>query len=142
MQLKQAQTWDQIQTVRELFHEYSEWLELDLCFQNFERELTELPGAYAPPLGRLYLAYEDEGIAGCIALRPLDEKICEMKRLYIRPEFRNRGLGRVLVERLIKDAKEIGYERMRLDTMPGKMDRAIGMYRRFGFQEIPRYYDN
>jgi ribosomal protein S18 acetylase RimI-like enzyme len=104
--------------------------------------VAELPGEYVPPSGRLYLAIEDDQTAGCIALRKLADGICEMKRLYLRPQFRGRRLGRTLVDKVIEDARQIGYSRMRLDTLPGKMNTAIAMYRSLGFKDIERYYDN
>jgi len=143
MRLLQATTPDEIDLARELFLEYGTWLEFDLCFQNFEQELAELPGKYEPPSGRLFLAYAgDDQLAGCIALRKLDTDCGEMKRLFIRPAFRQQGLGRVLIERLIDEAKRIGYKRMRLDTLPGKMDSAIRLYERFGFRDVAPYYDS
>lgn len=142
MRLIQASATNEIEAARELFREYSTWLQVDLCFQNFERELAELPGDYSPPSGRLWLSYEDERLAGCIAMRSLGEGISEMKRLYVRPEFRGRGFGRAMAERLIEEARGLGYTKMRLDTLPGRMDQAIAMYRSLGFQEIDRYYDN
>lgn len=140
--LVQVQTPEDLESARELFKEYSAWLGINLCFQNFEKELAELPGDYVPPAGRLFLAVEEGRIAGCVALRRLGDGVCEMKRLYVRPEFRGRGLGRELTRAVINAANEVGYDRMRLDTLPGKMDRAIAMYRSLGFQEIDAYYDN
>ncbi len=137
-----AQSIGDIEQARELFKEYAAWLEIDLCFQNFDKELAELPGDYAPPDGRLLLAAENGQIAGSIALRKIGEGICEMKRLFVRREFRGRGLGRQLVDAIMREAKEIGYERMRLDTLPPKMNDAIGLYRSLGFKEIESYYDN
>ena len=131
-----------IQHARELFEEYAAWLGLNLCFQNFDKELAELPGEYVPPAGRLLLAVEDNQIAGCVALRGIGEGSCEMKRLYVRPNFRGRGLGRDLAESVLNAAREIGYERMRLDTLPGKMNLALAMYRSLGFREIDPYYPN
>jgi carbonic anhydrase len=147
MKLIQVQSAAEVSRARELFEEYAAWLGLNLCFQNFDKELAELPGAYVPPSGRLFLAIEDDQIAGCVALRKIDageisEAVCEMKRLYVRPAFRGTGLGRMLTETVIENAREIGYARMRLDTLPGKMDRAIAMYRSLGFEDIERYYNN
>lgn len=131
-----------IQQARTLFKEYEAWLEVDLCFQNFEKELAQLPGAYAPPDGRLLLAYVDGKVAGCIALRKIGQGTCEIKRLYLRQAFRGRGLGRKLAETIISEAKKIGYERMRLDTLPRQMGDAIKLYRSLGFKEIEPYYNN
>lgn len=142
MNLIQAQTPEDIDQARQLFREYSAWLEIDLCFQNFEKELAGLPGEYAAPAGRLLLAYNDTQLVGCVALRSIDEGVCEMKRLFLREEFRGRGLGRQLIEAIIREAKQIGYQRMRLDTLPPKMNDAIGLYRSYGFKEIAPYYDN
>jgi putative acetyltransferase len=142
MRLIQAQSPEEIESARKLFAEYASWVEISLCFQNFDKEVAELPGAYAPPSGRLFLAVAAQQVMGCVALRKIDDGVGEMKRLYVRPEFRGRGLGRTLTEKLIAEAKHIGYERLRLDTLPGKMDQAIAMYRSFGFQEISPYYKN
>ena len=142
MRIIQAETSADLQHVRELFAEYVEWLEINLCFQNYEKELAELPGDYAPPTGRLLIAYEDKEVAGCIALRNLGDGVCEMKRLYVRPAFRGERLGWKLVELVLEEARTIGYERIRLDTLPGKMDRAIAMYRTLGFKDIDPYYHN
>src|SRR6185436_12068065 len=142
MRLVQAQTADDIDNARQLFSEYSDWLQIDLCFQNFEKELANLPGEYAAPAGRLLLAYQDSELVGCVALRRIDEGVCEMKRLFLREKFRGRGLGRRLLEAIIREAKQIGYERMRLDTLPPKMNDAIALYRSYGFKDIAPYYDN
>lgn len=142
VELRQVESESEIASTRELFREYEKWLGLDLCFQGFEDELKNLPGKYATPAGRLYLAYADGDLAGCIALRSLGENICEMKRLFVRDEFRGRHIGQSLIERLIADAKKIGYGRMRLDTFPPKMGKAVQLYEAYGFREIDRYYDN
>jgi len=142
MKLIQAQTSDQIGQARQLFKDYAAWLAIDLCFQNFESELTELPGAYAPPEGRLLLAYDNGELAGCVALRKIDKGNCEMKRLFVRDKFRGQGLGRALLEAIISAARQIGYERMRLDTLPPKMNDAIALYRSYRFKEIDPYYNN
>ena len=141
LRIELATTPDQIEQVRGLFRDYEAWLGYDLCFQGFEQELAGLPGRYASPEGRLFLATEAGRAVGCIALRSLGEGTCEMKRLYVRPSHRTRGLGRALAERLIREAAEIGYERMRLDTLP-VMGTARNLYVALGFREIPPYYSN
>jgi len=130
-----------VEQARLLFKEYEASLGVSLCFQGFEEELAGLPGAYAPPRGRLLLAWEGETLAGCGALRPLGQDVCEMKRLYLRPSFRGRGAGRLLAESLIKEARSIGYARMRLDTLTS-MTSAIPLYRSLGFREIAPYTAN
>ncbi len=117
-------------------------LGFSLCFQNFDKELADLPGDYAPPKGRLILAEYEGQLAGCVALHKLDEDICEMKRLYLRPQFRGKGLGRALADRIIADARQIGYRRMRLDTVEPVMPDAVAMYRKIGFREIAPYCAN
>src|SRR6266446_1429552 len=117
MKLIQANTPQEIKIARELFEEYAAWLEISLCFQNFDQELAGLPGDYEPPDGRLLLALYEGELAGCVALHKLETEICEMKRLYLRPKFRGKGLGRVLAENIISEARRIGYKRMRLDTV-------------------------
>ena len=142
MNFVQASSPEEVECARELFEEYAAWLQIDLCFQNFDKELASLPGQYAPPDGRLLLAIEDEQVAGCVALRKIGENTCEMKRLFVRSQFRGKGLGRKLAETIIAEARQIGYERMRLDTLPGRMDQAIKLYRSLSFSEIPAYYHN
>ena len=142
MKFVQASSPEEIKHARALFEEYAAWLRIDLCFQNFDKELEGLPGHYAMPSGRLLLAIQEEQLAGCVALRKIDESTCEMKRLFLRPQFRGKGLGRKLAEAIIAAAREIGYKRMRLDTLPGKMDQAIELYRSLGFKEIAAYYHN
>jgi ribosomal protein S18 acetylase RimI-like enzyme len=128
--------------IRALFIEYGTSLNFDLCFQSFDDELRDLPGAYALPLGRLVLAEIDGQSAGCVARKPLAARVCEMKRLYVRPQYRGLGLGTALARHIIGDAKAAGYESMRLDTIAGVMDPAIALYRSLGFREIPPYYAN
>ena len=142
MKLIQAESPGDIDRARELFKEYAAGLGISLCFQNFDQELALLPGDYVPPTGRLLLTMENDAAVACVALRKIADGICEMKRLYVRPDFRGTGLGRTLAETLIQTARDLHYDRMRLDTLPGKMDRAIAMYRSLGFKEIEPYYDN
>ena len=140
LRITQATTHTDIDQARELFKEYEASLGISLCFQNFEQELANLPGEYAPPGGRLLLAREYDQLLGCIALRPVGPTVCEMKRLFVRPEYRNRRLGRVLVEAIIEEARNIGYTHLRLDTISDRMERAVALYRSIGFVEIPPYY--
>ena len=148
----QAESPAQIAQARELFLEYAQSLGFSLCFQNFDKELAELPGKYAPPEGRLLLAEYEDQIAGCVALRKIEPSkieaskieptVCEMKRLYLRPQFRAKGLGRALTDRIIAEARQIGYRSMRLDTVEPVMKDAVAMYRRIGFQEVAPYCTN
>lgn len=131
-----------IAMVRELFVEYARSLGFSLCFQNFEHELASLPGDYAVPQGRLLLAMTGIHAAACAALHPIDSQICEMKRLYVRPQHRGRGLGLLLAERMIADARQIGYKYLRLDTVEPVMKTAVAMYRKLGFREIAPYRPN
>jgi GNAT superfamily N-acetyltransferase len=138
----QAESPAQIAQARELFLEYAQSLGFSLCFQNFDGELTGLPGGYAPPDGRLLLVECGAQLAGCVALHELEPGVCEMKRLYLRPQFRGKGLGRVLAGRIIDEARQIGYRRMRLDSVEPVMKDAVAMYRRLGFKEIAPYCEN
>lgn len=140
--ITQATSPTQIAQVRDLFLEYAQSLGFSLCFQSFDQELAGLPGDYAPPDGRLLLAEFEGQLAGCVALHKLDGKICEMKRLYLRPQFRAKGLGRALAETIIAEARVLGYQRMRLDTVEPAMRDAVAMYRRLGFKEIAPYCQN
>lgn len=140
--IEPATTPAQIETARRLFRTYADWLAVDLCYQNFDEELRTLPGAYAPPAGRLLLARVAGEFAGCVALRPLEPGISEMKRLWVEPGFGGRGLGRALVERVLAEAQSIGYGAVRLDTLPDRLKAAQHLYQSLGFQEIPAYYAN
>jgi putative acetyltransferase len=146
--LVQAESQAQVAQARELFLEYAQSLGFSLCFQNFEKEVAELPGDYCPPEGRLLLAEFAGDLAGCVALHKLHvdagvpsvpDRICEMKRLYLRPKFRGKGLGRILADAVIAEARQIGYDRMRLDTVEPFMKDAVGLYRKLGFREIEPY---
>jgi ribosomal protein S18 acetylase RimI-like enzyme len=143
----QARTPAQIAQARELFLEYAQSLGFSLCFQNFDKELAGLPGDYAPPEGRLLLAEYEGQLAGCVALHKLtlqnvNDGICEMKRLYLRPQFRGKEMGRALAKRVITEARQIGYGYMRLDTVAPVMKDAVAMYRKLGFKEIAPYRPN
>src|SRR5712692_8826532 len=140
--LAQAESPAQIAQARELFLEYAQSLGFSLCFQSFDQELEGLPGDYAGPDGRLLLAECGGQFAGCVALHKLESGICEMKRLYLRPQFRGQGLGRAMAERIIVEARQIGYQRMRLDTVEPIMKDAVAMYRKLGFKEITPYRPN
>jgi GNAT superfamily N-acetyltransferase len=137
-----AEDEEHITQARTLFREYEAWLDMDLCFQGFEEELAGLPGKYAMPTGRLLLAFSDDDLAGCIAMRKLDEDICEMKRLFVREGFRGQNIGVRLIEALIDAARDEGYVAMRLDTLPTKMGKAVKLYESHGFYPIEPYYDN
>jgi ribosomal protein S18 acetylase RimI-like enzyme len=130
-----------VRDARTLLLEYADSLDVDLSFQNFQRELLDFPSSYLPPTGALLVAIRDERLAGSIAMRSLDDEICEMKRLFVRPDFRGLGIGRELATAVMDSARTMGYRRMRLDTLPG-MDGAQRLYRSLGFREIDAYYEN
>jgi putative acetyltransferase len=140
--LTQVESPAQIEQARELFLEYAQSLGFSLCFQNFDQELAGLPGDYAQPDGRLLLANYRDQLAGCVGLHLLQPGTCEMKRLYLRPPFRGKGLGRVLAEAVIAEARVMGCGKMRLDTVEPVMPNAVAMYRRLGFKEIDPYRPN
>jgi len=127
-------TPERLNDVRALFEEYAAALGIDLCFQDFGTELDHLPGKYAPPAGRLLVATDDTRLAGCVALRPIDDHACELKRLYVRPAYRGTGLGRKLAETVIAAARNIGYAKIRLHTLP-VMKEAFQLYQSLGFVE-------
>jgi ribosomal protein S18 acetylase RimI-like enzyme len=137
----QAETQEQVKDAKALFLEYAKSLNFDLCFQDFDKELASLPGDYTPPEGRLLIAMQNNQVAGCVALRKFEDNICEMKRLYVKPEFRGMKIGKLLAERILEEAKSIGYKKMYLDTVPS-MKEAIQLYKNLGFNEINPYRYN
>lgn len=137
----QVESPAQADVARALFREYQEWLQIQICFQSFEEELSALPSPYLPPRGALLLAMEADEVAGCGGFRPLADGSCELKRMYLRPRFRGKGRGRKMATALIDRARAAGYPSMRLDTFP-LMREAVGLYQSLGFKEIERYYDN
>ncbi|MFZ2989303.1 GNAT family N-acetyltransferase [Ideonella sp.] len=143
--LTSPDTPEALQATREIFLEYAQSLDIDLCFQNFDAELAQLPGDYAAPHGHLLLAYVGGQLAGCGAYRPLPDSdyanACEMKRLFVRPAFRRFGLGRTLAQALLDSASQAGYSAMLLDTLDD-MESARELYASLGFEEIPPYYFN
>lgn len=141
LSIKQAESKEELLQVRTLFEEYAAGLDIDLCFQGFDEEVAGLPGDYSLPRGRLLLASWGNALAGCVALRPLEAGACEMKRLYVRPEFRKFGVGRHLAERIIQEAVHSGYKLMRLDSLPS-MVAARTLYQRLGFHDIAPYRAN
>jgi ribosomal protein S18 acetylase RimI-like enzyme len=142
VQIRPVNSEDDLNEVRTLFVEYANSIGFSLCFQGFDQELAELPGKYAPPSGRIFLAESDAKVAGCIAMKKLGDGKCEMKRLYVRPGFRGKKIGRLLAERLIDEAREMGYCEMYLDTISSKMAEAVLLYRSLGFVECEPYYHN
>jgi ribosomal protein S18 acetylase RimI-like enzyme len=145
IQLTTPSSPEALNATREIFREYADGLGVDLCFQQFDKELASLPGEYAPPRGALLLALVDGEVAGCCALRPLDAadypNAAEMKRLYVRKAFRGLGLGRQLAEAMLDAAREAGYTSVLLDTLD-EMEAARALYQELGFEEIPPYYHN
>lgn len=141
IQILPARFPEQLEAVRSIFREYAESLGIDLAFQQFESELADLPGKFAGPRGQVLLAYHDAELIGCVALRPLDDAVCEMKRLYVRPSGRGLQAGKQLATRICAAARESGYHRIRLDTLPS-MQAALRLYASLGFEPIPAYVFN
>jgi putative acetyltransferase len=141
IELVHVDTSEKIEKTREIFRQYARFLDFDLSFQGFAEELASLPGDYSSPAGGLLLAQEGNETGGCVALRKIGDGICEMKRLFVSPQHRGKGIGRLLAEAVIQEGKRLGYNRMRLDTVPS-MTSAISLYRTLGFKEIPSYCYN
>ncbi len=141
IRIVRAESGGELEHARSLFEKYAASLEFSLEFQDFEEELASFPGAYGPPNGCILLALSDGKPAGCVALRQLEAGTCEMKRLYVLPEYQGSGIGRALAEAILIEARRLGYERMRLDTVPS-MKAATGLYKSLGFKEIPPYCHN
>jgi putative acetyltransferase len=149
MKIVEAITKKQIEIAEELFREYQHFLNVDLCFQGFEEELATLPGKYAEPTGAILLAQEGDVIVGCVAVRALTDttnshkniRVCEMKRLYVKESFQGFSAGRFLAETVIEKAKQLGYQKMKLDTLQ-RLEKAISLYKKLGFHEIEAYYEN
>jgi len=141
MKIIRAQAPGEIEEVRRLFREYETFLGVDLCFQSFEEELAGLPGKYAPPDGALLIAVDGHEVAGCVAFKRLAAGVCEMKRLFVRPEYRGQGLGRMLAERIIDEAEQLGYPLMWLDSFT-RLKEAMGLYESLGFKRRKPYYHN
>ncbi|MGD9162916.1 MAG: GNAT family N-acetyltransferase [Desulfobacteraceae bacterium] len=141
MKIKQAQTETELEEVRKLFLEYEVFLDVDLCFQSFKEEFASLPGKYSRPGGDLLIGLDGNRTVGCVAVRRLDDGVCEMKRLFVKPEARETGLGRQLVREIIGIARELGYSLMRLDTLD-RLTEAMHLYETLGFQRTEPYYEN
>ena len=141
LKIIQAKSEKELNIIRKLFTEYTNWLGFDLAFQNYEAEFAELPGKYKPPNGRLLLALYNSKVAGCVGLREFAKGICEMKRMYVKPKYRSKGIGRSLAIAVIQEARKIGYKKMRLDTVPW-MKEAIELYYALGFKKIKPYRYN
>lgn len=141
MSIQIQPAYNRLDLIRELFTEYTDMLGIDLTFQGFDEEIHTLPGKYALPKGRLYIAVCDDDLAGCIALRPLDEKCCEMKRLFVRPQFRGLKIGKLLIDTIIAEAKNMQYKYMVLDSL-SSLEKAVSIYKSMGFCETEPYYNN
>lgn len=141
-EILEAYSPELIKETKKLFLEYEKWLNVSLCFQGFEEEVAGLPGKYSKPEGRLYIVKEGNEFIGTIALRKIEDGICEMKRLFLKDKARGKGIGNELVAKIIQDAKDIGYKSMRLDTIKEKMPKAVSIYERYGFKETTPYYHN
>ena len=141
MKIIEASTPQHIEIAKKLFREYQQFLNVDLCFQGFEEELASLPGKYVEPTGAIFLAFHQGEIAGCVAVRPIKNRSCEMKRLYVKDEFRGLSIGKTLAMAIIDKAKRLGYLKMQLDTLE-RLQTAMGIYQQLGFEKTAPYYSN
>lgn len=141
MEIDIKAAYNDLENIKLLFNEYTTMLGVNLAFQGYDEEIKNLPGKYALPYGRLYIAYYDNKAAGCIALRKFENDGCEMKRLFVRPEYRHLKIGKKLVDKIIEDARELKYKYMVLDTL-SNLHEAVSLYRKSGFQEVEAYYEN
>lgn len=141
MEIDIKAAYNDLENIKLLFNEYTTMLGVNLTFQGYDEEIKNLPGKYALPYGRLYIAYYNNKAAGCIALRKFENDGCEMKRLFVRPEYRHLKIGKKLVDKIIEDARELKYKYMVLDTL-SNLHEAVSLYRKFGFQEVEAYYEN
>ena len=141
MEIDIKAAYNDLENIKLLFNEYTTMLGVNLAFQGYDEEIKNLPGKYALPYGRLYIAYYDNKAAGCIALRKFENDGCEMKRLFVRPEYRHLKIGKKLVDKIIENARELKYKYMVLDTL-SNLHEAVSLYRKSGFQEVEAYYEN
>ena len=141
MEIDIKAAYNDLENIKLLFNEYTTMLGVNLAFQGYDEEIKNLPGKYALPYGRLYIAYYNNKAAGCIALRKFENDGCEMKRLFVRPEYRHLKIGKKLVDKIIEDARELKYKYMVLDTL-SNLHEAVSLYRKSGFQEVEAYYEN
>jgi ribosomal protein S18 acetylase RimI-like enzyme len=137
IEIRRAESHRDLAEVRDLFREYATIPGIEVCLQSFDEELARIPGPYAPPEGRLLIAWSDGEAAGCVGLRKIQDGVCEMNRLFVRPAFRGTGAGRALASSLMEEARRAGYDRMRLETLPAVMAEAVFLYRSLGFEEVP-----
>lgn len=141
MEIDIKAAYNDLENIKLLFNEYTTMLGVNLAFQGYDEEIKNLLGKYALPYGRLYIAYYDNKAAGCIALRKFENDGCEMKRLFVRPEYRHLKIGKKLVDKIIEDARELKYKYVVLDTL-SNLHEAVSLYRKSGFQEVEAYYEN